>query len=220
MERIPHQTNFWLLGTIILLAAGVFALDLSFPLGVAVGVLYAVPVLVSLWIPRRRYTIVAAMAGTALTVLDLFISPLGNLVWIVIVNRAFSLFVVWATVILVLLHKQQTERIKTLSGLIPICAACKDMGRHGVLEPSRNLHQPPFRRHLHAWHLPPMHETRARGNRPNSRPVTGKNAPTAKERIEQKLFSVSLAKKKEWAKFGWMLKKTANEAAVRKTPQA
>jgi hypothetical protein len=100
-------------------------LDLHLPLGAAIGVLYAVPVVVSLWIPRRRYTILAALAGSVLTILDVFLSFPESPLWIVLTNRGVSIVVIWATAILVLLYKQAQAEMRVLQGLLPICASCK-----------------------------------------------------------------------------------------------
>ncbi|MES4784714.1 MAG: hypothetical protein C4294_01575, partial [Nitrospiraceae bacterium] len=118
-------TNFWALGSLGSLAVGIFTLDLSLPLGVAVGVLYTIPVLISIWFPQKRYTLVSALLGTVFTILGIFLSPLGGILWVGLINRGLTLFIVWVTVILVLLHKQATEQIKILQGLLPICSGCK-----------------------------------------------------------------------------------------------
>jgi MFS family permease len=124
MSVPPYRTNYLLVGGTIVLAAGVFALDLALPLGVAVGMLYAVPVLVTLWFPRRRYTILGALTATLLILLGLFLSPPGGELWMALFNRAASLLI-WSTAILVLVQKRANEHRRMLQGLLPICATCK-----------------------------------------------------------------------------------------------
>lgn len=115
----------------------IFGLDLFLPLGVAVGVLYVVPVLLSLWLPSRIHTMAIAGVSTALTLVGYAFSPSG-LVWIGLLNRVLTVALIWAVMLVVLLRKRAEERIKTLEGLIPICAACKkirnDRGYWDVLE--------------------------------------------------------------------------------------
>jgi hypothetical protein len=125
MSQAQHRTNYLLVGGVVAPAIGIFILDLHLPLGAAIGVLYAVPVVVSLWFPRRRYTMLAALAGTILTILDVFLSFAESPLWIVFINRAVSLVVIWATAILVLLYKQAQAEMRVLHGLLPICASCK-----------------------------------------------------------------------------------------------
>jgi uncharacterized membrane protein YccC len=139
-----QRTNFLLLGCLIALATAFFILHLFIPLGIAVGMLYIVPILASLWLPRRRYTNAAALAGTVLTVVGVFFSeppatpgPKSVLV-IGLLNDGLTLILIWATAILVLLYKRAEEQIKTLEGLISICSSCKkirdDRGNWDILE--------------------------------------------------------------------------------------
>jgi hypothetical protein len=125
------------LASLILLVVVVFILDLFLPLGVAVGVLYVMPIFFSLWFPGRSYTMVAATAGTMLVLVGSFFGPAGVL-WIGLFNRGLTLALIWATAVVVLLRKRAEEHIKTLEGLIPICASCKkirnDQGFWDLLE--------------------------------------------------------------------------------------
>jgi PAS domain S-box-containing protein len=99
-SRYYREGNTRLVALSILLAVGVFALDLSLPLGVAGGVPYVALVLVSLWFPQRKYTLVAAAAGSILTLLGFALSPSGGVLWMVIFNRGLALSVIWVTAIL------------------------------------------------------------------------------------------------------------------------
>ena len=80
-----------------LLAGLIFAVDLSFPLGVAGGVPYVGLVLLSVWFPRHLHVVLAAAAGTVLTVAGFFLSPPGGPLWIVTFNRALAFFIIWVT---------------------------------------------------------------------------------------------------------------------------
>jgi hypothetical protein len=127
----------WLLAGIIVLSVNVFLLDLSLPLGIAVGSLYTVPVILSLWLPGRLATIATAAACAVLTLMEtLFSSP--GVLWMGLINRGITLFLIGAAMLLVLLRKRADEQIRTLQGLIPICASCKkirnDLGYWDVLE--------------------------------------------------------------------------------------
>jgi uncharacterized paraquat-inducible protein A len=127
-----------LAGGTALLACLIFALDLLLPLGVAVGVLYTTLVLLSMWSPHRRFIFLVAAGVSVLTVLDVFLSP-GEAHWMAVSNRLLSLFTIWVAAVLSFLHKRDQEErdhlilelqdslghIKTLRGLLPICASCK-----------------------------------------------------------------------------------------------
>ena len=101
----------------IILAAEVFVADLVFPLGLAVWLPYAALVLISLWAPHRRYTIIVATATTALIILGYFLSPLalagvGSLQSLL--NRALGVLVIWVTALLCLQRKRGEETQQAL----------------------------------------------------------------------------------------------------------
>lgn len=79
------------------LVGATFFVDLLMPLGVAVGVGYAIAVLFSLWAPDRRHTLVGAAVGTALTVVGALLSPEGGLGGLVLMNRSLTVLAIWAT---------------------------------------------------------------------------------------------------------------------------
>ena len=108
-----EETPSWLILISILIATGIFLLDLSIPLGVAAGVPYVVLVLISLWSPKKQYTYLMAITGTLLTFAGFFFSPAGGEMWKVLFNRFLALFVIWITTILSLQHKKAEEDLRT-----------------------------------------------------------------------------------------------------------
>jgi hypothetical protein len=117
----------------------VLALDLAVPSGVAIGVLYIVPVLVSLSCYQKRFTVFIAVASTIFIILDYFLQPPVLEIWKVISNRAIALVVIWVTASLGLQRRiaeqkrenavrereKVLEDIRILRGFLPICAWCK-----------------------------------------------------------------------------------------------
>ena len=101
-----------LIVAIALMTAAIFTLDLLIPLGVAAGVPYIAPVLVSMWVPGRWYTLALVIAVTVFIVLGFVHSPLGGELWQVLINRTLALFVIWGTALLVLLRKQVENDLK------------------------------------------------------------------------------------------------------------
>jgi signal transduction histidine kinase len=83
------------------LAALIFTFDVAMPLGVAGGVPYVVLVLFGIKFPKRRYVFVLAVLGSILTVAGYFLSPVGGISWVVLINRGLALFAIWITAILV-----------------------------------------------------------------------------------------------------------------------
>ena len=85
------------LGVCALLSLGILAIDLAVPLGVAAGVLYVLVVLLTLWSPRRSDVHLAAIASSAFILVGYALSRSGGIEWMVVANRALSLFAVWTT---------------------------------------------------------------------------------------------------------------------------
>jgi hypothetical protein len=124
-----------------LLAVIVLMVDIAIPLGVADSVPYIAVILITLWFPEKKYTLWWAIICTALTVVGFFYSPPGGEMWKVLSNRSLAIFAVWVTAILVYQRKlgdenrnraiQEREKaledVKVLSGLLPICASCKNI---------------------------------------------------------------------------------------------
>ena len=133
-----QKTSLLLVCCTVVLGAGIFILDLWLPRGVAEGVLYTTLVLLSLWSPRGQFTLMVATGATVLTILGFVFSPPGSVLWLAVLNRLLALFTIWVVAILLLLRKREEEKreslvlelqealaqIKTLRGLLPICASC------------------------------------------------------------------------------------------------
>ena len=107
---------------VVLLAAGIFAIDLELPLGVSGGVLYVAVVLLALWYPDPRMPLLVALGCSILTALGFVFSPHGGVLWVVIVNRSLAIFAIWVTAILSVRWRsaqrrmsQQQERLERVS---------------------------------------------------------------------------------------------------------
>ncbi len=122
-----------------LLAIAIFLLDLAIPLGVAMGVPYVAVILISLWSPRKRFTVLVAVFSSVLAMAACFLKPQVAEMWKVVFNRALALFAIWVTASLGLQRKITEEKrekallerekalqdVRVLRGLLPICASCK-----------------------------------------------------------------------------------------------
>jgi len=130
--------RFWVFSGLIII---ICVTDIVVPLGIAVGVLYIVPVLLSLWYypKERQNTYILALVSSALIVVGFLFSPPGGSVSESLSNRALSILAVWSTAVLVIQRKTLEEKrersiaereraldeIKILRGFLPICASCK-----------------------------------------------------------------------------------------------
>jgi len=143
------KPEFWA-GKVLYLACSLLMLvillfDLNIPLGVAMGVPYIAVVLLSLWSPKARLTYFVAVVSSVLTIGAFIYKPPAAEMWKVVVNRFLALFAIWITAILGLQRKNLEERrelahrerekaledVKTLRGLLPICASCKKIRDDG-----------------------------------------------------------------------------------------
>lgn len=123
----------------ILLTMTVLMLDLVIPLGVAMGVPYILVVLISLWSPKKNFTVTVAAICSIFTISAFFYQPPVAEMWKAVANRILALSAIWVTAILGLQRKIAEEKrekairerekalddIKILHGLIPICSSCK-----------------------------------------------------------------------------------------------
>lgn len=122
-----------------LLTAAIFLSDLAIPLGVAMGVPYVAVVLISLWSPHKRFTVIVAIVASVLTLGAFFFKPPVAEMWKVVFNRSLALFAIWVTALLGLQRKATEEKrekalldreraleeARVLRGLLPICSWCK-----------------------------------------------------------------------------------------------
>jgi diguanylate cyclase (GGDEF)-like protein/PAS domain S-box-containing protein len=80
-----------------LLCLAILVAELLLPASVAVGGLYILAVLVSLWLHSRRVTIAVALACSLLSLAGFFLHAPGELAPQALANRALVLFAVWVT---------------------------------------------------------------------------------------------------------------------------
>jgi PAS domain S-box-containing protein len=96
---------------IIALMTVIFIWDLFVPLGVAMGLLYVAPVMMTLWLPGRKPTVVVTMACSMLIVLGYLYSPPGGIAWMVVMNRSLSEGIIWIVALLGSQRKTFEERL-------------------------------------------------------------------------------------------------------------
>jgi PAS domain S-box-containing protein len=85
----------------IIIGTVIFVADLSQPLGTSVAILYVVPILIGMWTVEPMFAIVAAAVATALTWIDIPLSPPGGDLPIAFTNRIMVVLALWVTALLV-----------------------------------------------------------------------------------------------------------------------
>jgi PAS domain S-box-containing protein len=110
MIKVKSEALLYALG--FFLAGGCLALDLSLELGVAGAIPYITLIIPGLLAHNRRFIVVAALAGTLLTIAGYFLSPFGGELWKVLINRFLALFAIWLTSGLSLYHLKREEQLR------------------------------------------------------------------------------------------------------------
>lgn len=125
---VPHEEETLAITPLILIAGSmtiVCVVDILLPTGVAVPILYVIPILLAVHCRQQWFRMSVAVGCTALTLLGYAFSPSGVPAWIALSNRALAVTAIWTTAVLAWRHLQATEHISALQDLLPICASCK-----------------------------------------------------------------------------------------------
>lgn len=126
MTSPPRLSPTWLVPVIAGAMAAMFLLDVWTPMGVAVPMLYVVPVYLASWLSQRWAVLAFGVAASILTVAGSFLAPFdGDPHWVVWANRILAVTAIWLSAAVSLMQRRLTAELKTLQGLIPICASCK-----------------------------------------------------------------------------------------------
>ena len=99
--REPTNTSHSITAVVLALTIIVFVLDLMTPLGIAVWMLYVLPVGLTRWSPFRPLTACAAGASTALIIVGYFSSHPGIDPQIAVINRLLGISMFWITALFV-----------------------------------------------------------------------------------------------------------------------
>lgn len=111
------EKEWWLGSLMLLLLAGLFAIDILTPLAFANHFLYATVVLVATASRFQFMPLIAAGLGTLLTAIGMVISPpLPNVpLWLPIGNRTFTIFVLWVLVWFAWKRRQAEAKLKRVN---------------------------------------------------------------------------------------------------------
>ena len=130
--RLPFPRLLRFLSVLAFLL-GIFWIDLSLPLGIAVPVLYVIPVSwIALWSARRETgaLIVTGLSATALIVLRYGMATTGH-TDLAFINRLLPSCVVWATILFALFRKVQEEDRKMRETLSQVLQKLTGRSRAG-----------------------------------------------------------------------------------------
>lgn len=94
------------------LIIAIFILNLFFPLGIAGGVLYIATIMLTLWLPGRRYTSIAGITSLILTIIGFYLSPSANYAKTIFENRMAVIFLVIAAIVFIWIYKTWEYKLK------------------------------------------------------------------------------------------------------------
>ncbi len=109
-----HRSTL-LLWSIYFLLPSIFLLDLQAPLGVAIAILYVVPLFATRWLARRSHFLTVATIGSIFTLIAPFFSPPAAPLWVDIANRILILVTLWSMALLMQWRGQAEEAMKRLT---------------------------------------------------------------------------------------------------------
>jgi cytochrome c553 len=114
--------------TPLILIAGstvkIIAVDMLLPRGVAVPMLYVIPILLAVNCRQHWFRVSVAIGCTILTLIGFKFSETGVPTWIALSNRALAIAAIWVSAVLAWRHLYAKEQINVLQSLLPICASC------------------------------------------------------------------------------------------------
>lgn len=115
--------------TPLILIAGscliIFIVDLLLPRGVAVPMLYVIPILLAVSCRQHWFRVSVAAGCIVLTLIGYWFSDASAPAWIALSNRALAIGSIWISAVLAWRHLNAKQQINVLQSLLPICASCK-----------------------------------------------------------------------------------------------
>lgn len=114
---LPKSSVIYLIAMLVC-AVGISILDGMLPLGVSMGEAYAILVLIGLMAKDKRLILGGAIAGTILTLEGIFVSEGGAALWVVEINRALAILIIWLIAVLAMAQlrfldeQQESEKMK------------------------------------------------------------------------------------------------------------
>ena len=117
-QSVFQKTTLLYVIAMIVCALTISIIDGMLPRGVSMGEAYAILVLLGLMAKDKRLVLGGAIAGTILTLEGFYISDPGVALWIVEINRALAILIIWLIVALALAQlrfldeQQESEKMK------------------------------------------------------------------------------------------------------------
>ncbi len=102
----------------------IFVVDLLLPRGVAIPMLYVVPILLAVQCRQQWFRVSVAVGCTVLTVLGYTFTEAAVPEWIAVTNRTLAIAAMWISAVLAWERAKAKAHIAILRDLLPMCASC------------------------------------------------------------------------------------------------
>ncbi len=110
VDSLAMRTAPW---TIPLLTIGIFVLDLLAPVGMAVSILYLVPLLLTYPSPQTKAPLYFAAVATLFIWTDVLLKPAGLPIPYALFNRTLGMMVIWVIAIGLIRYKQTQHELQS-----------------------------------------------------------------------------------------------------------
>lgn len=122
----PNQNDLALVPLMLItgMTALIFVVDMMLPRGVAIPILYVVPILIAANCRQQWFRMTVAAICTVLTMLGYELSDATAPEWIALSNRALATAAIWTISILAWQHTRARTEADLLRDLLPMCASC------------------------------------------------------------------------------------------------
>jgi cytochrome c553 len=124
---MPNKKEPVAITPLILIAGStaiIFTVDMLLPRGVAVPMLYVIPILLAVHCRQHWFRVSVAVGCTLLTMVGFKLSEAGVPTWIAVSNRVLAVAAIWVSAVLAWRHLYAKEQINVLQSLLPMCASC------------------------------------------------------------------------------------------------
>ena len=116
IDRFAMRVVHW---AIPLLTIGIFVVDLLTPVGIAVSILYVIPLLLTVFRPKERESFYFCAFATSLLWVGLFLKPLGSSFLYGLLNRTLGTSVLWILALgLIRFRRLQHESVEAERALM------------------------------------------------------------------------------------------------------
>lgn len=90
----------------------IFILNLFFPLGIAGGVMYTATIIITLWLPGRKFTTLFGIISLILTIVGFYLSPSASYAKTIYENRIAVIFLISTAVVFIFWYKTWDDRLR------------------------------------------------------------------------------------------------------------